>query len=77
MNLSFGRATLAHPGDFMTVHYTTYRLNKAGKIVESKPVTAAADVEAFEQARAAVIADREQMLAEACAAATAPVEDAA
>ena len=84
MNLSSGRETLGVlPEAFMTVRYTTYRLkkagrpNKAGTIVESKVVTSAADVEAFERARAAVIADRQQMLSEVCMPVSAAMEDAA
>jgi hypothetical protein len=61
----------------MTVRYTTHRLNKAGTIVESKVATCSDDVKAFERARAAVIHDRQQMLAEVCMPATVLMEDAA
>ncbi len=67
----------------MTLRYTVYRLkksgrlNKAGAIVENNSVISAADVEAFERARAALLADRQQMLSEICMPASAAMEDAA
>jgi hypothetical protein len=67
----------------MTARYTVYRLkksarsNKAGAIVEEKSITSAADMEAFEAARAAVLRDRQLMFAEACRTASVLVEEEA
>ena len=61
----------------MSMYYTTHRLNNAGAIVESRVVTSADDVRAFELARAAVIHDRQQMLSEVCMPGTTRMEDAA
>jgi hypothetical protein len=56
------------------MEYTVYQYDRRGKLIQSKAVTSASDIEAFETARNQVIRDREELLSEVAAA---PIDNAA